>query len=75
MESITLIDPGCGSFECYHRAQRLFCKRSLGREKHDPNDPVVLHTIACSGLPCVRTELSNLLVVPSLAPHPEHLDR
>src|ERR1700680_913467 len=36
---------------------------------------VGLHTIAISGLSRVRTELSNLLVIPSLAPHPEHLHR
>ena len=36
---------------------------------------VRLHTIAISGLSRVRTELSNLLVVPSLAPHPEQLNR
>jgi len=36
---------------------------------------VGLHTIAMSGLSRVRTELSNLLVIPSLAPHPEHLNR
>ncbi len=36
---------------------------------------VGLHTIAISGLSRVRTELSNLLVIPSLAPHPEHLNR
>jgi len=36
---------------------------------------VRLHTIAISGLSRVRTELSYLLVVPSLAPHPEHLNR
>src|SRR5271169_3917630 len=34
---------------------------------------VRLHTIACSGLSRVRTELSYLLVIPSLAPHPEPL--
>src|ERR1019366_6812935 len=31
---------------------------------------VQLHTIACSGLSRVRTELRHLLIVPSLAPHP-----
>ncbi len=36
---------------------------------------VGLHTIAISWLARVRTELSNLLVIPSLAPHPEHLNR
>src|SRR6202162_6633007 len=33
------------------------------------------HTIAISGLSRVRTELSNLLVIPSLAPHPEQMHR
>src|ERR1035438_3608432 len=36
---------------------------------------VGLHTIACSGLSRVRTELSYLLVIPFLAPHPKHLNR
>src|SRR6266478_7215161 len=36
---------------------------------------VLLHTIAISGLSRVRTELFRLLVIPSLAQHPEHLDR
>src|ERR1039458_1019186 len=31
---------------------------------------VQLHTIACSGLSRVRTEFRQLLVIPSLAPHP-----
>src|SRR5260370_5008659 len=33
------------------------------------------HTNACSGLSRVRTELSHLLVVPSLAPHPVQPNR
>jgi len=36
---------------------------------------VLLHTMAISGLSRVRTELSNLLVIPSLAHHPEQLNR
>ena len=35
---------------------------------------VLPHTIACSGLSRVRTELFQLLVVPSLAHHPEQLN-
>jgi hypothetical protein len=35
----------------------------------------LLHTIACSGLSRVRTELFQLLVIPSLAPHPVHANR
>ena len=34
-----------------------------------------LHTIAISGLSRVRTELFQLLVIPSLAPHPVHANR
>ena len=34
---------------------------------------VLLHTIAISGLSRVRTELFQLLVIPSLAHHPVHL--
>src|SRR5271157_663177 len=33
---------------------------------------VLPHTIAISGLSRVRTELFQLLVIPSLAPHPVH---
>src|ERR1700692_1512881 len=33
-----------------------------------------VHTIAISGLSRVRTERFNLLVIPSLAHHPEHLN-
>jgi len=36
---------------------------------------VLLHTIAMSGLSRVRTELFQLLVIPSLAPHPVHPNR
>jgi hypothetical protein len=36
---------------------------------------VLPHTIAMSGLSRVRTELFQLLVIPSLAPHPEHANR
>ena len=36
---------------------------------------VRLHTIAMSGLSCVRTELFHLLIVPSLAHHPEQANR
>ncbi len=36
---------------------------------------VQLHTIAISGLSRVRTELVQLLVIPSLAPHPVHANR
>ena len=35
---------------------------------------VLLHTMAISGLSRVRTELVQLLVVPSLAQHPVHPD-
>src|ERR1700687_5729002 len=34
-----------------------------------------LHTLAISGLSRVRTELFQLLVIPSLAPHPVHANR
>jgi hypothetical protein len=34
----------------------------------------LLHTMAAYGLPRVRTELYNLLVIPFLAPHPEQTD-
>ena len=36
---------------------------------------VLLPTIVCSGLSRMRTELSQLLVIPSLAPHPVHANR
>ena len=36
---------------------------------------VLPHTIAMSGLSRVRTESFHLLVIPSLAPHPEQLNR
>src|ERR1700687_2325630 len=36
---------------------------------------VLPHTIACSGLSRVRTELFQLLVIPSLTPHPIHPNR
>ena len=36
---------------------------------------VRLHTIAISGLSRVRTEFFQLLVIPSLAPHPVHANR
>jgi len=36
---------------------------------------VQLHTLAISGLSRVRTELFQLLVIPSLAPHPIHANR
>src|ERR1035441_9364846 len=36
---------------------------------------VLPHTIACSGLSRVRTELFQLLVIPSLAPHPIEANR
>src|SRR3981189_657561 len=36
---------------------------------------VLLHTIACSGSSRVRTELFQLLVIPSLAHHPVHPNR
>ena len=36
---------------------------------------VLLHTIAMSGLSRVRTELFQLLVIPSLAPHPVQTNR
>jgi hypothetical protein len=36
---------------------------------------VLLHTLAISGLSRVRTELFQLLVIPSLAPHPVHAIR
>src|ERR1700682_4354701 len=36
---------------------------------------VLLHTLAMSGLSRVRTELLQLLVIPSLAPHPVHANR
>jgi hypothetical protein len=34
----------------------------------------LVHTIAISGLSRVRTELFHLLVIPSLAHHPEQLN-
>jgi hypothetical protein len=34
----------------------------------------LLHTNACSGLARVQTELFQLLVIPSLAPHPVQAD-
>src|ERR1700694_817416 len=45
---------------------------SPARESGIPNRllGVQLHTIACSGLSRVRTELFQLLVIPSFAPHP-----
>ena len=36
---------------------------------------VLLHTMAMSGLSRVRTELFQLLVIPSLAPHPVETNR
>ena len=36
---------------------------------------VLLHTIGISGLSRVRTELLQLLVIPSLAPHPVQANR
>jgi hypothetical protein len=36
---------------------------------------VLLHTLAMSGLSRVRTELFQLLVIPSLAPHPVQANR
>ena len=36
---------------------------------------VLLHTMAMSGLSRVRTELFQLLVIPSLAPHPVQTNR
>ena len=36
---------------------------------------VLLHTLAISGLSRVRTELFQLLVIPSLAPHPVQANR
>jgi hypothetical protein len=36
---------------------------------------VLLHTMAISGLSCVRTELDPLLIIPFLAHHPVQLDR
>ena len=35
-------------------------------------DGDLLHTMDVYGLPCVRTELPQLLVIPSSAPHPVH---
>jgi hypothetical protein len=48
----------------------------LIRRSRTPNQllDALLHTIAISGLSCVRTELPHLLVIPSLAPHPVHPD-
>src|SRR5438132_4505509 len=47
-------------------------KRS-GMPNHFSGD--LLHTLAISGLSCVRTELFQLFVVPSLAPHPVQMNR
>ena len=45
---------------------------SPGKGSGTPNQllGVGLHTMAISGLSRVRTELSQLLIIPSLAPHP-----
>src|SRR5215831_14544203 len=37
-------------------------------------DGVLFHTMGCSGLARVRTELFQLLIIPLLAPHPVHTD-
>jgi hypothetical protein len=54
-----------------------YFKLLLIKRSRTPNQllGVVLHTIACSGLSCVRTELCHLLIVPSLAHHPEQTNR
>src|ERR1019366_8212574 len=47
--------------------------KGSGMPNHYVGD--LLHTMGISGLSRVRTELSNLLVVPFLAPHPVHTNR
>ena len=54
-----------------------YFKLLLIKRSRTPNQllDVRLHTMAISGLSCVRTELFHLLVVPSLAHHPKQTNR
>jgi hypothetical protein len=54
-----------------------YFKLLLIKRSRTPNQllDALLHTIAISGLSCVRTELFHLLVVPFLAHHPEQTNR
>lgn len=54
-----------------------YFKLLLIKRSRTPNQllDALLHTIAMSGLSCVRTELFHLLVLPSLAHHPEQTNR
>src|SRR5438270_7039453 len=60
-----------------HNLDHEYCSNSLVKGSGTPYQflGVLVHTMAMSGLSRVRTEVFQLLVIPSLAPHPVQTNR